>query len=169
MISFNILSSTGVVHTFGKGVGLHGAALLTSHPSLIGTLLNYSKPLIYSTSLPISSVLAIKVAYEEMEKSNHLREKLQHLTSIFKNECDRLSLNALPSSSPIQGILIPTNAAVIAAANNVKNLGYTCLPIRAPTVPEGSERLRIILHAHNSEDEVKGLCHAIKTSIDLLN
>lgn len=160
---------TGVVHTFGKGVGLHGAALLTSHESLIGTLLNYCKPLIYSTSLPVSSVLAIRAAYTEMESSSHLREKLIDLTTIFRDECEKLSLNILPSRSPIQGILIPTNAAVMAAASTVKDLGYTCLPIRAPTVPEGSERLRIILHAHNSEEEVIGLCAAIKESLDRLH
>lgn len=159
---------TGVVHTFGKGVGLHGAALLTSHKSLIGTLLNYCKPLIYSTSLPVSSVLAIRAAYDEMENSSHLRQKLIDLTTIFRDECEKLSLSILPSRSPIQGILIPTNAAVMAAACSVKELGYTCLPIRAPTVPEGSERLRIILHAHNSEEEVLGLCAAIKQSLDRL-
>jgi 8-amino-7-oxononanoate synthase len=149
-------------------VGLHGAALLTSHESLIGTLLNYCKPLIYSTSLPVSSVLSIRAAYDEMENSSHLRDKLIDLTSIFRDECEKLSLNILPSLSPIQGILIPTNAAVMAAACTVKELGYTCLPIRAPTVPEGSERLRIILHAHNSEEEVIGLCAAIKQSLDRL-
>jgi 8-amino-7-oxononanoate synthase len=149
-------------------VGLHGAALLTSHESLIGTLLNYCKPLIYSTSLPVSSILSIRAAYDEMEKSSHLREKLIDLTTIFRDECEKLSLNILPSLSPIQGILIPTNAAVMAAACTVKELGYTCLPIRAPTVPEGSERLRIILHAHNSEEEVIGLCAAIKLSLDQL-
>jgi 8-amino-7-oxononanoate synthase len=149
-------------------VGLHGAALLTSHESLIGTLLNYCKPLIYSTSLPVSSVLSIRAAYDEMENSSHLRDKLIDLTSIFRDECEKLSLNILPSLSPIQGILIPTNAAVMAAACTVKELGYTCLPIRAPTVPEGSERLRIILHAHNSEEEVRGLCAAIKQSLDRL-
>lgn len=160
--------TTGVVHTFGKGVGLHGAALLTSHESLIGTLLNYCKPLIYSTSLPVSSVLAIRAAYEEMENSSNLRQKLSYLTTIFRSECENLSINILPSLSPIQGVLIPTNAAVMSAACTVKELGYTCLPIRAPTVPEGSERLRIILHAHNSEDEVRGLCAAIKHSLDSL-
>ena len=157
---------TGVVHTFGKGVGLHGAALLTSHKSLIGTLLNYCKPLIYSTSLPVASVLSIRVAYEEMESSNHLREKLSRLTDTFRTECEILSLPVLPSQSPIQGILIPTNHAVMTAAATVKQAGFSCLPIRAPTVPEGSERLRIILHAHNSEDEVRGLCRAIKRSIN---
>ena len=159
---------TGVVHTFGKGVGLHGAALLTSHASLIGTLLNYCNPLIYSTSLPTASVLAIRTAYEEMESSTSLRDELTRLTSIFRDECRHHSLNILPSNSPIQGILIPTNSAVMAAATLVKGYGYSCLPIRAPTVPSGSERLRIIIHAHNTEEEVVGLCNAIRKSIDQL-
>jgi 8-amino-7-oxononanoate synthase len=113
-------------------------------------------------------VLAVRVAYEEMAASSHLRHKLTRLTKIFRDECKSLSLDILPSQSPIQGILIPSNHAVIAAATSVRQAGYSCLPIRAPTVPEGSERLRIILHAHNSEEEVRGLCRAIKYSIDQL-
>ena len=131
--------------------------------------MNYCKPLIYSTSLPIASVLSVRAAYEEMEQSNHLREKLFHLTSVFRAKCESLSLPILDSHSPIQGILIPTNSAVMAAAASVKAAGYSCLPIRAPTVPEGSERLRIILHAHNSEEDVIGLCMAIKQSVSGLS
>ena len=155
----------GVVHTFGKAVGLHGAALLTSYDSVIGTMFNYCRPFIYSTSLPMSSVRAIRMAYEEMAIAHEQRATLNHLVQIFRTECSLLTLDVLPSTSPIQGVLIPTNHAVIRVANIVKSHGYHCLPIRAPTVPEGSERLRIILHAHNTEEQVRGLCRTIKNAM----
>jgi 8-amino-7-oxononanoate synthase len=155
----------GVVHTFGKAVGLHGAALMTSHASLIGTMLNYSRPFIYSTSLPVSSVRAVRIAYDAMAEAHCERAKLTQLVAVFRAECEALSLDILPSISPIQGVLIPSNHAVVRAANLVKQAGYTCLPIRAPTVPEGEERLRIVLHAHNSEEEVRGVCRAIKNAL----
>ena len=154
-----------VVHTFGKAVGLHGAALLTSYDSVIGTMLNYCRPFIYSTSLPLSSIRAIRVAYEEMAIAHEPRAILSRLVQIFRTECSLLALDVLPSISPIQGVLIPTNHAVIRVANIVKSHGYHCLPIRAPTVPEGSERLRIILHAHNTDDQVRGLCRTIKNAL----
>ena len=158
-------SLLGVVHTFGKAVGLHGAALLTSHEAVIGTVLNYCRPFIYSTSLPLSAVRAVKVAYDTMAAATTERAALARLVEVFREECAALALDALPSTSPIQGVLIPTNHAVVRAARIVGAQGYHCLPIRAPTVPEGSERLRIILHAHNSEDEVRGLCRTLKAAL----
>jgi len=158
-------SLLGVVHTFGKAVGLHGAALLTAHEAVVGTVVNYHRPFIYSTSLPMAAIRAVKVAYDAMAAATAERAALAHLVAVFREECNALALDALPSTSPIQGVLIPTNHAVVRAAGIVAAHGYHCLPIRAPTVPEGSERLRIILHAHNSESEVRGLCRTIKAAL----
>jgi 8-amino-7-oxononanoate synthase len=151
----------GVVHTFGKGVGLHGAALLTAHQCIIGTLLNYCRPLIYSTSLSLSSILAVQPAYEEIASASEARKRLFSLISLFRSECENAKLDILQSTSPIQAVLFPGNHAVVQAAARLREKGFLCLPIRAPTVPEGSERLRIIIHAHNTEEEVIGLCRAI--------
>ena len=42
-----------------------------------------------------------------------------------------------------------------------QDLGYLALPIRSPTVAKGTERLRIVLHAHNIKSEVTGLFDAL--------
>ena len=66
----------------------------------------------------------------------------------------------------VQALVVPGADRVVAAADFVKRRGFDVRPIRAPTVKAGAERLRVILHAHNSEDEVRGLAAAIRSAID---
>ena len=154
----------GVVYTYGKGLGFHGASLVTSHESLISYMLNYSRPLIYSTSLPIPSVITIQAAYEELfsEDTSMKRKKLTSLIEHFQKEAIGLQLPVLKSSTPIQAIMVPSNERVLGLSSYLKQNSYCCLPIRAPTVPIGSERIRIIIHAHNSEKEISDMCRLIK-------
>lgn len=58
------------------------------------------------------------------------------------------------SHSPIQAVVVPGNANVVEAASSLRTAGFDVRAIRPPTVPPGTERLRIILHANNSRREV---------------
>lgn len=163
--SFNLQSHPnllGTVHTFGKAVGVHGAAFLTNHFSLISYMYNYNYPLIYSTSLPLHTLISIRHAYELMSTSHQQRSDLFKYINYFKTECLKNNIkNVLLSDSPIQGIIVPGNERVVAVAKAIKGYGFNISPIRAPTVTEGMERLRIVLHAHNSEQEIAELCRHI--------
>ena len=57
------------------------------------------------------------------------------------------------SHSPIQAVIVPGNANVVEAASSLRTAGFDVRAIRPPTVPPGTERLRIILHANNSRRE----------------
>eukprot|EP00814_Leptocylindrus_danicus_P008738 CAMPEP_0116036464 /NCGR_PEP_ID=MMETSP0321-20121206/21228_1 /TAXON_ID=163516 /ORGANISM="Leptocylindrus danicus var. danicus, Strain B650" /LENGTH=77 /DNA_ID=CAMNT_0003513991 /DNA_START=93 /DNA_END=323 /DNA_ORIENTATION=- len=63
----------------------------------------------------------------------------------------------LPSPSPIQAIVVPGNAKCKRVADKINFAGFDVYPIRAPTVPSGSERIRIILHVHNTRNDVEQL------------
>jgi len=151
----------GVVYTFGKGMGLHGAALMTSHLPLLHTLANYCQPFVYSTSLPVPSLIALQQAYKTMATSVAERKHLRLLIEHFRSLCSSLALPAIDSNTPIQGIIVPTNERVMHVASLLQQQNFCCLAIRAPTVPSGSERIRIILHAHNSKQQVTDLCTAM--------
>ena len=58
-------------------------------------------------------------------------------------------------------LVVPGNAECVAAALELQGHGFDVKAIRSPTVPVGTERIRIILHFHNSESEVEGLWDAI--------
>lgn len=155
------------IHTFGKALGCHGAAVLGSMV-LRNYLINFSRPFIYTTSLPPAAVAAIKAAYEIFPELHAERRQLNELIAFFqKNQSVQTAsgkvLNFKNSATPIQCLLIPGNENVKAVSNHLAEWHVDIRPILYPTVPEGEERLRIALHSFNSLAEVQdlmaGLCH----------
>jgi 8-amino-7-oxononanoate synthase len=146
------------VHTFGKALGAHGAVVCGSK-LLRDYLINFARPFIYTTSLPEQSVAAIKNAYEVIQQLHHERQHLQQLVKDFQQLARNLpsQYNLLLSEAPVQGIVIPGNENVRRVAANLQSSGFDVRPILYPTVPKGSERLRIVLHSFNTSTEVNRL------------
>lgn len=142
------------IHTFGKAVGCHGAVILGSQ-QLRDYLINFSRALIYTTALPESSVLAISKAYELLPQMDKERSRLLQLIARFQQAS--LHFERLNSATPIQGVIVPGNEAVRALAARLQAAGLDVRPILYPTVPKGSERLRIVLHAFNTIEEMDAL------------
>lgn len=142
------------IHTFGKAVGCHGAVVLGSD-TLRQYLINFSRSFIYTTALPESSVAAIGAAYECFPHRQPERQQLQHLIRQF--QAAAIPFQKLPSATPIQVVVIPGNDQVKAVAGRLQAAQLDVRPILSPTVPRGSERLRIVLHAFNTAQEVDRL------------
>jgi 8-amino-7-oxononanoate synthase len=142
------------VHTFGKALGCHGAIILGSQ-RLRDYLINFCRSFIYTTALPEASVLAIRMAYRLFPGMHAERAHLR--TLIGRLQGAALDYEKLRSETPIQGVLAPGNEAVRALADRLQAAGLDIRPILYPTVPKGSERLRIVLHAYNTLDEIDRL------------
>ncbi len=142
------------IHTFGKAVGCHGAIVLGSD-SFRNYLINFSRPFIYSTSLPESSILAIKRAYELFPRLHSERSHLKSLVTRFQDT--DTSYRKVISNTAIQAVIVPGNEYVKELANKLQVYNLDVRPILYPTVPKGSERLRIVLHAFNTEAELEQL------------
>lgn len=159
------------IHTFGKAVGCHGAAVLCS-TLFREYLANYSQPLIYATALSPSATRLAHKCYEELSSMSQERRirldavvtKLRELLTDLAR--DRNDVRLLQSSSAIHALVVPGADRVKAIAEDVRRAGFDVGAIRSPTVAAGSERLRIVAHAHNSLDEVCGLCDALRLSLD---
>jgi 8-amino-7-oxononanoate synthase len=174
-----------VVYTFGKAAGCHGAVICAPHsPTLKEYLINYANPVIYSTALPLHSILTIRCAYETVvgPKGARLRQQLQRLVTRFRTQLTRVleQLQAgidldsatsfpyrlLPSSSPIQALIVPGNEACMQFCRRMFEIRQIRLfPIRAPTVPQGQERIRIVIHAHNTEEEIDRLIAGMEQTL----
>jgi len=139
------------IHTFGKACGAHGAIVLGSE-KLKQYLINFSRQLIYSTALPPASIAAIAAAYKLFPGMTKERNHINQLISIFKNA--DLNFKILPSETPIQIVIIPGNEEVRKIAGVLQKNNFDIRPILYPTIPRGQERLRIVMHAFNSEEEV---------------
>ena len=150
--------------TYGKAMGCHGAAVLGS-TLLKNYLMNFARSFIYTTAAPLNNLYAIKSAYDLLQQSEEQITALKINISSFKSKIKTVAaINLHESSSPIQSIIIPGNERVRNIAAQIQSKGFDVRPLVSPTVPVGQERIRICLHAFNTEKEIEDLVLAIHTS-----
>lgn len=151
----------GRLHTFGKAIGGHGAVVLGSG-LMREYLINFARPFIFSTAMPLHGILHIYEAYRLLYEyaDQWIVELNEHIQFFRKEVGDHPSL--LASKTAIQGFVVPGNQAVLAAAKKLETLGFDVRPIRVPTVPAGEERLRICLHLFNTKEELSNLAMALR-------
>ena len=138
-----------IVGTFGKAIGSMGA-FVTGSMTLIEYLINKSRSFIFSTALP-----PINVAFSKWIIEN----KLVHTISKRKNML-RLGAN-MGSQSHIIPIVIGDNKDTVDLCEVLFHNGYFTLPIRPPTVPVGTSRIRLSLTCDIEEQELEFLMEKI--------
>jgi 8-amino-7-oxononanoate synthase len=154
------------LHTFGKALGCHGAIILGSE-TLRTYLINFARPFIYSTALPYHALVSIRCAYEFLPKAGRQRELLNSMIQLFSKGLRRIDqVTVIDSSSPIHSIIIPGNEAVKSVASKLQEKGLDVRPILSPTVPKGKERLRICLHAFNTEEQILKLVDELRIALN---
>ena len=158
------------VHTFGKALGVHGAAVVGSR-LLRDYLINHARSFIYTTALPPLAYHHIQQAYQLLPDAD--RGKLQGLIDYFIQKTRFLTLSEgyflINPHSPIQGIVIPDNQKVVALAQLLYENGLFAKAILSPTVPKGAERIRICLHSFNTFDEMDRLFDIVKPTNKPIN
>lgn len=145
-----------VVITFGKALGAHGAAVLGSQ-LLRSYLINFARPFIYSTAMPFSNLLQLQTAFRFLQENAPLQQELQRKIQLFQ-QCLYPGSAVKTLQSPIQAIIIPGNEKVKMLSKKLAEEGLAVYPILSPTVPKGSERLRICLHTFNTDQDIEKLC-----------
>jgi len=144
------------VYTFGKAMGGHGAVVLGS-PLLRQFLINYARSFVFTTALPMHSLVAIKAAYDLLDKTPAIQQ-LQNNVSYFINQLnDRIRSRMVSSQSAVQCVIIKGNTKVKKIADDLQKMDLDVRAILYPTVPKGQERLRICLHSFNTKTELDQL------------
>ncbi|MFW5659608.1 MAG: aminotransferase class I/II-fold pyridoxal phosphate-dependent enzyme, partial [Bacteroidota bacterium] len=149
------------VVTFGKALGAQGAAVL-GREALKQLLLNTARSQIYTTALSPLVLQLLKAGFQRLPGCEQEREHVQALVRTFIVETAAISSSVLAQEGPMLAVIVPGNAAVQRAAEQLQTKGFDVRPIRSPTVAKGSERLRICLHSYNTKDDVRQLVSAIK-------
>ncbi len=138
-----------IVGTFGKSVGSMGA-FVTGSKILIDFLINKSRSFIFSTALPPINIAFSKWIIEN--KFPHTYTKRKRMLSIGKK---------FGSDSHIIPVVIGENKDTVDLCEILFHNGYFTLPIRPPTVPVGTSRIRLSLTCEIQEDELKILMEKI--------
>ncbi|MFM1914223.1 MAG: hypothetical protein RIR51_2076 [Bacteroidota bacterium] len=148
--------------TFGKAWGNHGAIALTNH-IVKSFLINFSRSLIYSTSLSPKSVQSLLFTLELLPKLRENRKKLFDNIAFFKSNIQKKYW--LKSNSSIQSYICPGNENVRKKAEIAQKNGFIVKPIVYPTVPKGMERIRICLKANHDKKDLKNLITQLENEI----
>lgn len=141
--------------TFGKALASVGAYVVCSR-IIRDYLVNKMRTLIFTTALPPVNVAWTRFVVERLADMNERRQRLDKLAS-----CLRRALKAhgwdCPSESHIVPMIVGDSHEATHKAEQLQKLGYYVLPVRPPTVPPGTSRLRFSLNAAITTDELKRL------------
>jgi 8-amino-7-oxononanoate synthase len=141
------------VHTFGKALGCHGAAVV-GNSLLKQYLINFARSFIYTTALPGHSVHAAHCAYQYLSGHSFTNEPLHKLIAYFRDRIRTGNDTWKDSLSPIQALVVGDNKRSKQLAIKLQQAGLQVNPILHPSVPLGMERLRICLHTFNTKQQV---------------
>lgn len=150
-----------LVGTLGKAAASAGAFVITND-ILKKFLINKARSFIFSTALPPISCLWSKFVVEKLTEMESRRKHLLE-TSEFLNEHFTTYNKDIRSHSQIVPLIVGDSKKAMDLSVRLKRLGYQALPIRTPTVPKGTERIRFSLNANISTDTAKKLLADLKT------
>lgn len=141
------------INGLGKSFGCFGA-FVSGDDYIIEYLVQKARTLMYSTALPHVALAAIDEALNLVIEGELLRRQLFNNIEFFNAE---LGLKESELLSPIIPIIVGSSEKTLAVAKLLKNQGFDIKAIRPPTVPEGSSRLRLSIHANHSKELLSSL------------
>jgi len=142
--------------TLGKGLGTAGAFVAGSE-DLVEYLIQSARTYIYTTAMPAAIAAATLASLRLVDSEGWRREKLQTLITRFRAGIEQLGLELMPSSTPIQPLVVGDAGQAVAMSEALLKRDMLVTAIRPPTVPQGTARLRFTFSAEHTENQVDQL------------
>jgi len=146
--------------TLGKGLGTAGAFVAGSE-DLVEYLIQSARTYIYTTAMPAAIAAATLASLRLVDSEGWRREKLQTLITRFRTGIEQLGLELMPSSTPIQPLVVGDAGQAVAMSEALLKCDILVTAIRPPTVPQGTARLRFTFSAEHTEDQVDQLLYGL--------
>ncbi|HEH9770320.1 TPA: 8-amino-7-oxononanoate synthase [Pasteurella multocida] len=143
-----------LVGTFGKALGSMGAYVICDQV-IRDYLVNKMRPLIFSTALPPFNVAWTHFVFQQLPHLQAERAHLAQLSQHLRQAIVGIFQVPMPSESCIVPYILGDNELTVRTAQRLQQQGYYCLPIRPPTVPKGTSRIRFSLTADMQVAEVE--------------
>jgi glycine C-acetyltransferase len=141
------------VGTLSKAMGVLGGYVAGSR-TLREILVQRARPFLFSTSHPPAVAAACLAAIHVLEDEPELIERLWANTRRFKAELARLGFDTGASETPITPVMVGDSAAAIRFADRLLDEGVWATSVVYPTVALDGARLRTIVTAAHSDDEL---------------
>ena len=152
--------------TFGKAIASAGAYVLCSK-MMREFLVNRMRSLIFTTALPPLNMLWTLRVLENLGAMSDRRERLAANAAAVRASLEAAGLEC-PSQSHIIPVMAGESVRALSMAEMIQKKGFYLLPVRPPTVPEGTSRLRISLTAAVTEKETCTLMEELAATAQIL-
>ncbi len=151
----NVLGQIDIItSTLGKAMGGASGGFTASKKEIVEMLRQRSRPYLFSNTLAPAIVGASLAAFELLEKSNDLRDKLMRNTKYFRDKMKASGFDIIDSIHPIVPILFRKfeNDAQLAQqmAKDLYDEGIYVVGFSYPVVPKGQARIRVQISAAHS-------------------
>lgn len=156
------VSSPQVIYmgTLGKAAGVSGA-FVAAERRVIDLMIQRARTYIYTTAMPPSLACALETSLDIMQNEDWRRDRLSELIRHLRKRLHDLPWKLLPSETPIQPLVIGSNAQAMHLSMGLRSKGILVPAIRPPTVPQGTARLRLSLCAAHTIEDVDYLADAL--------
>ncbi len=153
------------IGTLSKALGSLGG-FVTGSQELIDFLWNRARSQVYSTALPPALCAAAIASLEIITNEPERRVRLSAASVTFRQMLLESGIIPQPNSrGPIVPIPLSDPQAAVRVANRLQEQGFLVGAIRPPTVPHGTSRLRIVVTAAHSDDDLKRLAAAVHDAV----
>ena len=152
------------VGTLSKALGALGGYVAGSR-SLIEFLHHKARPFLFSTSHPPSVTATCLAALDVLESDSGLIERLWDNTRFFKAGLAALGLDTGRSESPITPVIVGDAALAMKLSDRLFELGVFAQGIGFPTVPQGRARVRTIVTATHTREDLAFALDAFATAV----
>jgi 8-amino-7-oxononanoate synthase len=139
--------------TLGKAAGVFGA-FVAAEKEVIETLINRARSYIYTTAMPPLLAHALLRSLDLIRAGNERRKHLAELIAQLRQCLQLENWRLAQSTTPIQPLIIGESREAVKVSQALAEAGLLVPAIRAPTVPQGTARLRISLSAEHSKDDI---------------
>jgi glycine C-acetyltransferase len=150
------------VGTLSKAMGALGGYVAGTH-GLIDFLYHRARPFLFSTSHPPSVAATCIAALDVLESEPQLMERLWSNTRFFKAGLQALGLNTGISESPITPVVVGDGALAMTLSDRLFTAGVFAQGIAFPTVAQGKARVRTIVTATHTLEELQFALDAFGT------
>ncbi len=151
-----------VVSTASKALGGLGG-IVTGSRTLIDALINYARPMVYSTAVAPGQAAALGAALAVVSDEPDRRRQLQRHVQTLRGELQSLGWGGLGRGIPTPIVPLHVGSAdrALALQGRLETAGILASAIRPPTVPPGTARVRLSLRSDLHEADLDQVIKAI--------
>lgn len=150
-----------ILGTFGKALASQGAFAIVA-PVIRDYLINTARSLIFTTALPPITANWNLHVLKHVSAQSKLRDKLAALSNKLCKALQNAGVDS-KSKSHIIPIVVGDDKSAVKLADRLVSAGFLVFPIRPPTVPKGSSRIRLSISATMKWEEIEPIIKTIKS------